>query len=167
MKQTPTVGRIVHFYTGFLAEQSNNNGSGPYAAIITRVWGDSMVNLTVFPDCGGELQHFTSVTNYLPEGVDAMQGRAWVWPPVIYPTHEFTDEEKAAMLTGDFVGEPAGASMPLVQISLETAQGIAANLRDQCRTTEAAGDDAGDDADHKRLSEMLAEVDSEIASRTA
>jgi hypothetical protein len=45
----PTIGRIVHFYTGVPGYQANGAGEGPYAAIITQVWSDTCVNLMVFP----------------------------------------------------------------------------------------------------------------------
>jgi hypothetical protein len=45
------VGQIVVFYQGD-QEASLGNGAMKHPAIITRVWGPDMVNLTVFPDCG-------------------------------------------------------------------------------------------------------------------
>lgn len=60
----PTVGRIVHY--------QNGNIFAP--AIVTRVWSDTCVNLTAFPDgdppfCAG------GVTN------DETDSRRWAWPP--------------------------------------------------------------------------------------
>ncbi len=51
----PTVGRVM-WYWPFKME----DGGQPYAAIVTRVWGDNMVNLAVFDD-GGVLQPKHSV----------------------------------------------------------------------------------------------------------
>lgn len=47
----PTVGRIVHFFD---PQEKNDNkyGPSPRAAIITYVWSNEMVNLTVFERSG-------------------------------------------------------------------------------------------------------------------
>jgi hypothetical protein len=39
----PSIGRIVHFYdTSFATHEHNGTGKGPYAAIVTRVYGEPM-----------------------------------------------------------------------------------------------------------------------------
>lgn len=86
----PTVGRIVHFYTRAPQAQSNGAGIGPYPAIVTRVWGNEYINLTVFPDFGAP-RFEGSVEEPKPDvvykdpstGVETVQqqGRWWVWPP--------------------------------------------------------------------------------------
>jgi hypothetical protein len=48
MTQTPSLGRIVHL----IGPHANSNGASVAPAIITRVWSDEMINVTVFPDCG-------------------------------------------------------------------------------------------------------------------
>ena len=44
--QKPSVGRIVHV----IGPDAETNGSAFAPAIITRVWNETMVNLTMFPD---------------------------------------------------------------------------------------------------------------------
>lgn len=72
----PTVGRIVHY------RQPDNepavNGTKVHAAIVTRVWSDSVVNLQVFFD-SGPVEPVTSVEVERPEEEGA--GRRWFWPP--------------------------------------------------------------------------------------
>jgi hypothetical protein len=83
---TPTVGRIVHFYSANNYEQSNGRGVGPYAAIITGVGGEgpnAMVNLLVFSDAATP-QIATSVEGLNLEGyqLSALESpRYWQWPP--------------------------------------------------------------------------------------
>lgn len=71
----PTVGRIVHFRS--LTGESFNGTHDPQAAIITRVWSESVVNLTVFPDAGTPFSE-TSVT-FLQS--DLNEPRSAFWPP--------------------------------------------------------------------------------------
>lgn len=68
-KQTPSVGRIVHFYNG--------QDSRPHAALVVNVQQDS-VNLHVFhPDAG----------QYNVYGIqhqdDTTSARNWIWPPKV------------------------------------------------------------------------------------
>ena len=74
---TPTVGRIVHFYTKDTSKQRNGQGDGPYPAIVTQTWGGLMANLKVLPGFG-EPYDEGSVSH---EGVAAGHQRWWVWPP--------------------------------------------------------------------------------------
>ena len=50
----PTVGRVLWFYPSAKAADNGfaRKESGPYAAIIARVWNDRLVNLTVFDAVG-------------------------------------------------------------------------------------------------------------------
>jgi hypothetical protein len=57
----PTVGRIVWFYPGAFDNVLAQIGDQPFAAIITFVWSERMVNLTVF-DHDGHPHAKTSVT---------------------------------------------------------------------------------------------------------
>jgi hypothetical protein len=62
--RVPTLGRIVHFQT---AEER-------LPAIVVRVFSETLVNLQVFLDRGGDgLRHETSV----PQGTGP---RTWNWP---------------------------------------------------------------------------------------
>ncbi|MBY6244216.1 hypothetical protein [Methylosinus sp. Sm6] len=77
---TPTVGRIVHFYTDNPSKQTNGAGTGPYAALVTQVFSagaENYVNLKVFRPYGetideGCVKH---------EEFGREDGRYWVWPP--------------------------------------------------------------------------------------
>ena len=76
--QTPAVGRVVHVKVN----PAENNGQDYAPGIITRVWSDEMVNVSVLLDSpSGPIQK-TSVklTEARPaEGEDA-HNAAW-WPP--------------------------------------------------------------------------------------
>ena len=69
----PSVGRIVHFIE---TERDNEEVLRHYAAIITRVWNDSVVNLTVFDFHGGSSVVRTSI-EYGQAGDRRM---TWHWP---------------------------------------------------------------------------------------
>lgn len=58
----PTVGRVVWFYPSISIEPgfTYHGGGQPLAAIVTHVWGDRMVNLTV-ADSNGVTHGKTSV----------------------------------------------------------------------------------------------------------
>lgn len=78
MDQKPSVGRIVHY------TPPNPTASGkvqPYPAVITHVWSDSCVNLSVHNDGSFPLDDLkpTSVT----QAGDPSQPtpRSWSWPP--------------------------------------------------------------------------------------
>lgn len=63
----PTIGRIVHF---------TSDGTDVRAAIITHVWSDSCVNLSVFGP-NGDSEGKTSVLF----AEDRTQAQTWAWPP--------------------------------------------------------------------------------------
>lgn len=80
MEQKPSVGRIVLF------RQHASNGIVEHPAIITRVWSDTCVNLTVFPDCGVPITKSSVEISDPPRvaGDDAdlsLNNYAWRWPP--------------------------------------------------------------------------------------
>lgn len=64
-----SIGRIVHYRT-------HEGQAEPYAAIVTKVWGDACVNLTIFRD-DGTTQLESSVLRY----DNVTGGRQWCWPP--------------------------------------------------------------------------------------
>lgn len=78
----PTVGRVVWFYPAPKSGEAGfacNESGGPYAAIIARVWNDSMVNLAVI-DANGTLHSRTSV--HLVQGDEAAPDSAFCgWMP--------------------------------------------------------------------------------------
>lgn len=78
----PTVGRVVWFYMPVDAHQpgfAKPDDGEPCAAIITRVWGDRMVNLTVF-DANGVPHSRTSVS-LLQEGDEVPSHPHATWMP--------------------------------------------------------------------------------------
>lgn len=73
----PTVGRIVHFYTSNKSRQSNGQGEGPYAALVTQTFsGSDFVNLKVLPPMAAPYD----VGSVAP-GPDETADRYWLWPP--------------------------------------------------------------------------------------
>lgn len=62
----PSVGRIVHYHW--------KTGTEPLAAIITKVWADGDVNLTVFMS-GGGIKSALSVSYSAEPAQDC-----WSWP---------------------------------------------------------------------------------------
>lgn len=78
----PSVGRIVLVMGG----AAKSNGADVAPAVITRVWSDEMVNVTVFPDAHERAaQPETSINLYETEDEArealASSGRAAYWPP--------------------------------------------------------------------------------------
>lgn len=72
----PSVGRIVHFFPYLHDGEARNNGNpGPVAAMITRVWNPTCVNITVFPDFHQPILH-TSVQQRTAENAEGV----WDWP---------------------------------------------------------------------------------------
>ena len=69
----PSIGRIVLF------RSRDSNGSREHPAIVTRVWSDICVNLTVFLDYGQLLVQSSVIQNESLDGPN--QDYAWRWPP--------------------------------------------------------------------------------------
>ncbi len=67
----PSLGRIV-LYHGI-----ESNGVLEHPAIITRVWSDTCVNLTVFCDYSSVVTIKSSVV----QDEDMKQESGWRWPP--------------------------------------------------------------------------------------
>ena len=81
-----TVGRIVHLHPGTSAwalEKIGTNGNvGPVPAIVTRVWSESCINVTAFPDNAAPVL-LTSVVKRTPaeaEQAAALGNMTWDWP---------------------------------------------------------------------------------------
>ena len=107
--QKPSLGRIVLYYEGDMelgaalrpmqgAETVEDlmrrgrglpgtNGHREHPAIITAVWSDTCVNLTVFFDCKSAERR--SSASYLPDEVFAdglhCVNSGWRWPPRVEP----------------------------------------------------------------------------------
>lgn len=64
----PSIGRIVMYHP----RESDNSPTSLVAAIITRVWSDTVVNLIVFYDTGAP----TSLTSVTFE----QEEYGWTWP---------------------------------------------------------------------------------------
>ena len=75
VEQKPSLGRIVLF------RQQLSNDAVEHPAIITRVWSDTCINLTVFPDYGSPDYKTSVVQN--ESMVEGNQERAWRWPPSV------------------------------------------------------------------------------------
>lgn len=82
-KPKPSVGRIVHYHT--------YPGEQPWAAIISRVWPDGLVDLTCFPPVEfAEQEEFAPgrascasapwYSKKVPFSEEVMPG-TWSWPP--------------------------------------------------------------------------------------
>ncbi len=68
----PSIGRIVLF------RRENVNGVDEHPAIITRVWSDTCVNLTVWLDGGAT---FFASSAMLNEDMESADRNLWRWPP--------------------------------------------------------------------------------------
>lgn len=68
MEQKPSVGRIVHFF--------EDVGSEPQAAIITEVFSDDCVNLTIFPSVQPPIVDKTSIS----KKTEFQKSYCWDWP---------------------------------------------------------------------------------------
>lgn len=77
--QKPSVGRIVHYYG---ADQETGVGERvPKAAIITRVWSDTCVNLCVFGFDGQPQDGLTTSVLLVQEGEAKPETTFCEWPP--------------------------------------------------------------------------------------
>lgn len=82
MSQTPTVGRIVHYFPGPHDAPACVNGNGaddPVAAVVVRAWGDDCVNLRLLLDFtsndGCPIRTSVQRRGAAPEGTFS-----WDWP---------------------------------------------------------------------------------------
>jgi hypothetical protein len=71
-EQKPSPGRIV------LVSDAEHNGVTEHPAIITRVWSDTCINVTVFPDCWAP---FCKTSVEKSEDESREQKDTWRWPP--------------------------------------------------------------------------------------
>ena len=69
----PSIGRIV------MHRGVESNVAVEHPAIITRVWSDVCVNLTVFPDAGVPVARASQIFLADPEAEAGSHG--WWWPP--------------------------------------------------------------------------------------
>lgn len=76
MDQKPSVGRIVHLNKVYGREDSPKGQ--PYPAIITHVFSDTCVNLSIFNDGSFPLGANELTRTSVMFGTDAGQ---WSWPP--------------------------------------------------------------------------------------
>lgn len=74
---TPSIGRIVQVPM----DPAENNGSTIAAAVITRVWTDTMINVRILAD-SQETPWRTSVSyvDELPEPTEGTPAHVWTWP---------------------------------------------------------------------------------------
>lgn len=77
---TPTVGRIVHYYTRITSQHANGVGEGPYVAVISQVFEQlTFSNLKVLPPFAAPYdQGSVKEKAYAVEGLDMCY---WTWPP--------------------------------------------------------------------------------------
>lgn len=73
----PTAGRVVHYFANGGETSLNCRKGVPLGAIVAHVWGDRMVNLTVF-DSNGIPTNRTSVT-LVQEGDSIPSGPYCAW----------------------------------------------------------------------------------------
>lgn len=75
----PTIGRVVWYWPPPSDSIVGNDGSQPLAALVTRVWSDTCVNLAVF-DANGMPANRTSVLLHQDENPKPSSGFA-EWMP--------------------------------------------------------------------------------------
>ncbi len=91
----PTVGRVVLFYPAGVAHNAE-----PCAAIVVKVWSDTMVNLAVF-DANGVARGETSVLLVQDDGYGNPGGGAWCcWMPYQKGQAAKTDQLEAKLAEG-------------------------------------------------------------------
>lgn len=89
----PTIGRVVHYWDGAGQQE-------PYAALITFVWNERLINLCAF-DANGNPQPRTSIQLVQPEDdIDQLDVRAeWMPYQVKKPTGSESGEKAAGTET--------------------------------------------------------------------
>jgi hypothetical protein len=85
MRQVPSIGRIVHYYTNDSSQWFNGAGSGPYPAIITQVFNPDLANescnLKILPPFGPVIDQGSVL--YKENGYGRIN--YWDWPPHVGP----------------------------------------------------------------------------------
>lgn len=104
----PTVGRVVWFYAPGVSHESE-----PNAAIVAKVWSDTMVNLAVF-DANGVSRGETSVLLVQGEGSYGNPGGgAWCcWMPYQKGQAAKTEALEAALREPDKTPSPFSGGGP-------------------------------------------------------
>jgi hypothetical protein len=96
---TPTNGRVV-WYTPCERDTAGEDGmkhfGAPLTAHIVAVWGDRMVNLTVFDGCGTPFRRL-SVTLVQPGDPKPESGRYCEWMPYQMGQAKKTEEAEAKL----------------------------------------------------------------------
>lgn len=72
MNPPPTVGRIVHYFP-------DQDTANPLAAIVTRVWSPTCVNLQVFED-GSSPSRVKDATTSVQLRDESNKKNVWDWP---------------------------------------------------------------------------------------
>lgn len=75
---TPTMGRTVFFVIP--KEQRSEGAPLRCAAIITRIWGDTCVNLRLLPDDAHKNPDLVITPTSVVLDESAEQDRSWHWP---------------------------------------------------------------------------------------
>lgn len=75
-QQRPSVGRVVLYVP---APGQAGGATDTCPAIITRVWSDTVVNLSVFPDMGAGFS--VASVDLLPTVPPVLEPRTCFWPP--------------------------------------------------------------------------------------
>lgn len=73
----PSVGRIVHYFTTNKFRHLNGVNEGPYAAMVTQVFPNGVVNLKIF--C--PLQAAYDESSVHEQDTAGKQDKYWMWPP--------------------------------------------------------------------------------------
>ena len=99
----PTVGRIVHFTPGGFDNIAKSEQ--PLAAIVTYVWGERMVNLTVF-DTNGSPHSRTSVSLLQDDDMPTDGNAYCAWMPYQLGQAAKAEELSAALAKSDVPPSP-------------------------------------------------------------
>ena len=85
----PIAGRIVQYFTTEVAKQTNLQGEGPYAAIITYVFGEGSTEVAGITGTLCSLKVFPTFKESFDQGSVEIKEQAekkgytqyWTWPP--------------------------------------------------------------------------------------
>jgi len=77
-----SVGRIVHYFSmSFPKDAHDGRGPGPYAAIVTQVRDNNVVDIAVFGFSDDrDVNDLPKVERNVPPQTLAENGRYWRWP---------------------------------------------------------------------------------------